>query len=105
MDHMKVMTSTSVIDFEKVVKLSYRESALGNGYPVEICCAEGGLFDSAVEIARLTTKRNAYQLVCAITADWAAKQPVFDIGKWLRDNKVDYLDPPGHALFGAREQA
>lgn len=99
---MKVISNAGVIDFEKVVKLSYRESVFGNGYPVEIQYPDGSLFDNAVEIARPATKRCAYQLVCAITECWAAGLPVFDINKWLAKMQPEVAESPPADLIGER---
>lgn len=99
---MKVISSAGVIDFEKVVKLSYRGSVFGNGYPVEIQYSDGGLFNNAVEIARPATKRHAYQLVCAITECWAAGLPVFDINKWLAGMPAEATEPSPADLIDER---
>ena len=80
---MKVLSKGRVYDFDKVVNLYYRESMFGNGYPIEIKIGRDAIFNEPIEIARVSTAQRAYQLVSAITENWAAQTPVFDIDTWL----------------------
>lgn len=83
---MKVISNGNVFDFDKVTKLNYRASVVGDGYPIEIKYLSNGLFNDSTELTRVPTAHLAYQLVCVLTENWALNTPVFDVDKWLSEN-------------------
>ena len=80
---MKVIADRNVFDFDKVIKLGYRTSIVGNGYPIEIRYQGDDSFCNNTELIRVPTAACAYQLVCILTENWALDTPLFNVDKWL----------------------
>ena len=93
---MVVISNGEAINFNDVSRVFYRASVFGDGYPIEIKRKRGGLFNDAVEIARVETQKIAEALVREIAEKWGENAPVFDIDSWVREKSAPRNPNPNY---------
>lgn len=85
---MKVIFSNMTWDFTNVKRISYRQSIMHAGFPIEIDMPRFGfLFKTSFEeIARVESQDRAQRVVNVLTENWVDDTPLFDLDAWLRED-------------------
>lgn len=87
---MLLICKSKVIDLNKFETVRCRASLTGDGFPVEATRHENGFLGPVFiseEIIRFENADAAKRLMKDITRNWIKKRDVFDVVKWLKDNK------------------
>lgn len=83
---MLIIKENKIIDFSKFETVRYRESLVGDGFPVEAIRRETGFWGATTveeEIARFQIEKDASQLVKAIAEKMVKNEDVFDVDEWM----------------------
>lgn len=97
---MKVISSKMTWDFTDVKRISYRQSIMNAGFPIEIERPVSSLFfiSSVEEIARVKSQARAQRVVNVLTENWAADTPLFDLDAWLQEDIAKYPWEMSHCV-------